>query len=148
MVLATITTAYTTISSFLFRQTSRPLPPGTSGNFTGNGQFGNYTGLPQFGNMNSYGGSVNNLTILAVIIAIVSVLWLGLSLRKAPLTLREVESVSTADNQGGVNQFGKQMRFSSPTILSTKSAQNWAWDEHEATVRTARTMTHLGAPAS
>ena len=82
VILATITTAYTTIRSFLLSQMSRSRPFVTSGNFTGTRQFGNFTGARQFGNMNPYGGFVNNFAILAVIIAIVGVLWLGLLLRK------------------------------------------------------------------
>ena len=82
VVLATITTVYTTIRSFLLSQTSRSRPLVTSGNFTGTRQFGNFTGARQFANINPYGGFVNNFAILAVIIAIVGVLWLGLLLRK------------------------------------------------------------------
>jgi hypothetical protein len=94
VILATITTAYTTISSFLFRQMPRSQPLVTPGNFTGTDQSANYAGAHQFGNMTPYGGFVNNLTILAVIVAIVGVLWLGLSLRKPPLELHESENLS------------------------------------------------------
>ena len=97
VVLATITTAYTTISSFLFRQTPRPQPPVTPGNLTGIDQFANYAGAHQFGNMTPYGGFVDNLAILAVMIAIVGVLWLGLSLRNRPLKLHESGNLSTRD---------------------------------------------------
>jgi hypothetical protein len=78
VVLATITTAYTTIRTSMVSQRLRAYP---SGNFTGTRQFGNFTGTRPFANMNPYGGFVNNLTILAVIIAIIGVLWLGLLLR-------------------------------------------------------------------
>jgi hypothetical protein len=97
VVLATITTAFTTISSFLFRQASRRPTSVTLGNFTGPGQFGNFTGAPHLGNMNPSGGFVNNFAILAVIIAVVGVLWLGLSLRKSHLKVREGENASARD---------------------------------------------------
>ena len=70
VVLATITTAYTAMRSFMV---SRRF----GSNFPGN-----FTRTNQFGNMNPYGGFVNDLAILAVIIAILGVLWLGFSLRK------------------------------------------------------------------
>jgi hypothetical protein len=95
VVLATITTAFTTISSFLFGQASRRPTSVTSGNFTGPGQFGNFTGAPQLGNMNPSGGFVHNFAILAVIIAVVGVLWLGLSLRKFSLESHEGENASS-----------------------------------------------------
>jgi hypothetical protein len=83
VVLATVTTAYTAIRSFMV---SRRLGSNLSGNFTGTRAFGNFTRTNQFGNMNPnmnpYGGFVNDFAILAVIIAIFGVLWLGLSLRK------------------------------------------------------------------
>jgi hypothetical protein len=78
VVLATITAAYTAIRTFMVGERLRAYP---SGNFTGTRQFGNFTGTRQLMNMNPYGGLVNNLTILAVIIAIIGVLWLGLLLR-------------------------------------------------------------------
>ena len=83
VVLATITTAYTTIRSLIAPRRFRP--EFNSGNFTrtATNQFGNFTGTRQFGYVNTYGGLVNGLTILAVIIAIVGVLWLGISLKKA-----------------------------------------------------------------
>ncbi|MCX6659140.1 MAG: hypothetical protein NTX81_01980 [Candidatus Bathyarchaeota archaeon] len=56
-------------------------PP--AGGFGGNRQFGNMTAI---GNMNRSDmnpfGLTNNLAILAIIIAIVGLMWLGLSLRK------------------------------------------------------------------
>jgi hypothetical protein len=79
VVLATITTAYATIrSSMVSRRFGSNLP----GNFTGTRGFGNFTRTSQFGNVNPYGGFVNDFAIVAVIIAILGVLWLGLSLRK------------------------------------------------------------------
>jgi hypothetical protein len=69
VVLATITTAYTTIRPLMFSQRFRTNPPG------------NFTGTRQFGNLNPYGGFANNFAILAVIIAIIGTIWLGLLLR-------------------------------------------------------------------
>jgi hypothetical protein len=97
VVLATITTAYTTINSLLFSQTTRSQPPTTPGNFTGTAQFGNFTGAPRLGNMNPSAGFVNSFAILAVIIAVVGVLWLGLSLRKSSLKSDDGENASTRD---------------------------------------------------
>ncbi|MGD0550447.1 MAG: hypothetical protein ABSA81_07895 [Candidatus Bathyarchaeia archaeon] len=77
VVLVTVTTAYTAIRSFMVSRR-----PYLSGNFTGTRGFGNFTRTNQFGNMTPYGGFVNDFAILAVIIAIFGVLWLGLSLRK------------------------------------------------------------------
>ncbi len=82
VLLATITTAYTTIRSMLFAQ-RRFRPNFNSGNFTATNQFGNFTGARPFGNVNPYGGVINGLTILAVIIAIIGVIWLGICLKKA-----------------------------------------------------------------
>jgi hypothetical protein len=95
VVLATIATAFTTIRSLLFNQTARSQRPTTLGNFTGPGQFGNFTGAPHLGNMNPSGGLVNSFVILAVIIAVVGVLWLGLSLRNSHLKSHERENAST-----------------------------------------------------
>jgi hypothetical protein len=78
VVLATITTAYTIMRSLMV---SRRFGPNFPGNFTGTREFGNFTRTSQFANMNPYGGFVNDLAILAIIIAIFGVLWLGLSLR-------------------------------------------------------------------
>jgi hypothetical protein len=69
VVLTTITTAYTAIRTLMVGQRLRAYPSG------------NFTGTRQFANVNPYGGLVNNLTILAVMIAIIGVLWLGLLLR-------------------------------------------------------------------
>lgn len=93
VVLVAITTAFTTISSFLFGQAFRRPTSVTPSNFTGPSQFGNFTGARQLGNMNPSGGLVNSLAILAVIIAVVGVLWLGLSLRKSHLESHESENV-------------------------------------------------------
>ncbi len=95
VVLATITTAFTTISSFLFGQVSRRPTSVTPGNFTGPGQFGNFTGASHLRNMNPSGGFVNSFAILAIIIAVVGVLWLGLSLRKSHLKSHHGENAST-----------------------------------------------------
>jgi hypothetical protein len=46
--------------------------------------------------MNPSGGFVNSFAILAVIIAVVGVLWLGLSLRKSHLKSHESENVNAA----------------------------------------------------
>jgi hypothetical protein len=73
VVIAAITTAYTAIRSFLFAQAIRSRPFNPPGNFTG---------PRQFGNINPYGGFINNLVIFAVVIAIIGVVWLGISLRK------------------------------------------------------------------
>jgi hypothetical protein len=78
VVLATVTTAYTVMRSFMV---SRRFGPNFPGNFTGTREFGNFTRTSQFANINPYGGFVNDLAILAVVIAIFGVLWLGLSLR-------------------------------------------------------------------
>lgn len=78
--LALVTTAYNAIRSYLFSQ-RRMHPFPDSGNFT-NHQFGNFTGPPrQFGYINPYGGFVGALSLIAVIVAIVGVLWLGMTLR-------------------------------------------------------------------
>jgi hypothetical protein len=53
------------------------------GNFTAR-QFGNFTGnfngAQRFGYVNPYGGFVNDLAIIAVIIALVGIVWLGIAL--------------------------------------------------------------------
>ena len=78
IILATITTVYTAVRSFIVIQR---LESYRSGNFTGTHQFGNFTRTSQFGNINPYGGFANNVTIVAIITAIIGVLWLGMSLR-------------------------------------------------------------------
>jgi hypothetical protein len=53
------------------------------GNFTVR-QFGNYTanfnGPQRFGYMNPYGGFVNDLAVIAAVIAFLGILWLGIAL--------------------------------------------------------------------
>jgi hypothetical protein len=93
IILATITTVYTAIRSFIVIQR---LEPYRSGNFTGTHQFGNFTRTSQFGNINPYGGFANNVTIVAIIIAIIGVLWLGMSLRSY-LRLTKGKNVSRKD---------------------------------------------------
>jgi hypothetical protein len=95
--LSAIATIYTAIGSFLFAQRPRFQPPMTPGNFTGADQFGNFAGAAQFGNMNPHLGLVNGLAILAVIIAVCGVLWLGWSLRELPLESHEGENASKRD---------------------------------------------------
>ena len=80
--LAAITTAYNAIRSFMFAQMIRSRPFIPPGNFTATRQFGNFTGPRQFGNINPYGGFINSLVIVAVVIAIIGIIWLGISLRK------------------------------------------------------------------
>jgi hypothetical protein len=65
--LVTITAAYGLIRSFLILQMFRPRA---------------VAGARQFGNMNPF-GLMNSLTIIAVIIAIIGLVWLGLELRKS-----------------------------------------------------------------
>lgn len=78
--LASVATVYNAIRSYLVSQMlrSRPFNPG---NFTQT-QFGTFTRTRQFGIVNPYGGIAGGLMILAVIIAIIGVVWLGISLRK------------------------------------------------------------------
>ena len=82
VVLAAVTTAYNAFRSYMFSQMLRSRPPFNPGNFTGN-QFGNFTRVRQFGNVNPYGGIVGNVMVVAVVIAIIGVVWLGLCLRKS-----------------------------------------------------------------
>jgi len=82
VVLAAITTAYATIRSYLFSQAFRSRPPFNTGNFTGS-QFGNFTRGGQFANANPYGGFANSFMILAVVIAVIGVVWLGIVLKKS-----------------------------------------------------------------
>ncbi|MGD0423600.1 MAG: hypothetical protein ABSA92_09105 [Candidatus Bathyarchaeia archaeon] len=81
VLLATITTAYTTVRSLLFAH-RRFRPNFNSGNFTATNQFGNFTGTRPFGYVNPYGGFINGITIVALIIAIIGIVWLGISLKK------------------------------------------------------------------
>ena len=86
VILGTITTAYSVIRSYLFSQMFRARAFTGPGNFTGT-QFGNFTRsfarTQQFANLNPYGGLIGDLAILGMIIAIVGVLWLGISLNKS-----------------------------------------------------------------
>ena len=93
IVLAAITTVYTATRSFIVTQR---LESYRSGNFTGTHQFGNFTRTSQFGNINPYGGFANNVTIVAIVIAIIGVLWLGMSLRSY-LRLTKGKNVSRKD---------------------------------------------------
>jgi hypothetical protein len=56
------------------------------GNFTGARQFGNFTGARQFVNVNPVGGLINDLALVAVMIAIFGLAWLGLVLMKSRKT--------------------------------------------------------------
>lgn len=80
VVLAAVATAYNAVRSYLFSQMlrSRPFNPG---NFT-QSQFGNFARTRQFVTINPYGGLTNSVMILAVAIAVIGVVWLGLTLRK------------------------------------------------------------------
>ena len=93
VVLATITTAYTAARSFMFSQALRSRPFINPGNFTGARQFGNFTGgnfpARQFVTVNPLGGLVTDLTIIAVIIAILGLAWLGFALMKPSKTATE-----------------------------------------------------------
>jgi hypothetical protein len=82
VVLAAVTTAYNAVRSYMFSQTLRSRPSFNPGNFTGN-QFGNFTRVRQFGNVNPYGGIVGSVMLVAVVIAIIGIVWLGLCLRKS-----------------------------------------------------------------
>jgi len=82
VVLAAVTTAYNAVRSYMFSQMFRSRPPFNPGNFTGN-QFGNFTRVREFGNVNPYGGIVGSVMLVAVVIAIIGVVWLGLCLRKS-----------------------------------------------------------------
>lgn len=80
---------YSAVRSLMFAQGFRSHTFMNGGNFT-TGQFGNFTAR-QFGNFtgfngpprfayNPYGGFINDLAIVAAIIAIVGILWLGIAL--------------------------------------------------------------------
>jgi hypothetical protein len=79
--LATITTAYTAIRSYMFSQAFRSRPTFSTGNFT-RSQFVNFARGNQFGMVNPYGGFANIFMILGVAIAVIGVVWLGIALRK------------------------------------------------------------------
>ncbi|MGA2789148.1 MAG: hypothetical protein ABSF00_00070 [Candidatus Bathyarchaeia archaeon] len=78
VVLAAITTAYNAFRSYMFSQMRRA--SFNPGNVTGSQ---NFTRFRQFGNVNPYGGIVGGVMIVAVVIAIIGVVWLGLCLRKS-----------------------------------------------------------------
>jgi len=96
VVIATIATAYTAVRSFMVSQAFRVSRPFVnSGNFTvppqfGNStvtrQFGSFTGARQFVSVNPLGGFINDLALVAVIIAIFGLAWLGLALMKSGKT--------------------------------------------------------------
>ena len=96
VVIATIATAYTVVRSFMVSQAFRVSRPFVNpGNFTariqfGNStvtrQFGNFNGARQFVNVNPFGGFINDLALVAVIIAIFGLAWLGLALMKSGKT--------------------------------------------------------------
>lgn len=90
VVLAGISMIYTAVRSLIFAQHFRShsfmngnFTAGQYGNFTLR-QFGNFTGsfngAPRFAYATPYGGFVNDLAIVAAIIAIVGILWLGIAL--------------------------------------------------------------------
>ena len=70
------------LRSYMFSQMRRA--SFTAGNFTG--QFGNFTRPGGFVIVNPYGGIIGGVMIVAVVIAIIGVIWLGLCLRKSKPT--------------------------------------------------------------
>jgi hypothetical protein len=82
--IAAVATVYNVVRSYLFAQMlrSRPFNPGNfnPGNFTRT-QVGNFVRVRPFGYVNPYGGLVGGLMIVAVAIAVIGVVWLGISLR-------------------------------------------------------------------
>jgi hypothetical protein len=85
--IATTTTAYTAVRSFMVSQAFRVSRPFVNpGNFTGARQFGNFTGAPQFVNVNPLGGFINDVALVAAIIAVFGLAWLGLALMKSGKT--------------------------------------------------------------
>lgn len=76
----TVSAIYGAIRAFLVRQMFRPTG-NFNGNFTRNFN-GTFTGSRQFAGGNPF-GLANVLTIIAVIIALVGIVWLGLALRKS-----------------------------------------------------------------
>jgi hypothetical protein len=83
VVLAGISMIYTAVRSLVLAQEFRSHSFMNAGNYTAR-QFGNFTrnftGTPRLGYVNPYGGFVNDLAIIAAIIAIVGILWLGIAL--------------------------------------------------------------------
>jgi hypothetical protein len=81
VVLMAISAIYRAIRALFVREMFRP-----NGNFNGNftrNFNGTFTGSRQFAPGNQF-GLTNALTIIAVIIALVGLVWLGLVLRKSP----------------------------------------------------------------
>jgi len=90
VVLAGVSMVYSAVRSLMFSRGFRSHGFMSGGNFTGS-QFGNFTAR-QFGNFtgtfngpprfayNPYGGLSNYVTIIAAIIAIVGIVWLGIAL--------------------------------------------------------------------
>jgi len=77
VVLMTITTIYSSVRALMFRAMFRP--GGFNG--TGGGPGAGFSGARQFGGGFGF-GLTNYVTIFALIITIVGVVWLGLALRK------------------------------------------------------------------
>jgi hypothetical protein len=91
VVLAGISMVYTAVRSLIFAQRFGSHHFMNQGNYSG-GQFGNFTlrqfsnftgnfnGPPRFAYANPYGGLVNDLAIIAAVIALVGIVWLGIAL--------------------------------------------------------------------
>ena len=91
VVLGGMAMIYTAVRSLMFAQGLRSHRFMNGGNFNA-GQFanftarqfgnftGNYNGGQRLGYANAYGGFVNYLAIIAAVIAIVGILWLGIAL--------------------------------------------------------------------
>ena len=93
VVLAGVAVAYNTIRSMFLARAMRVRVFMNSGNFTaghfGNftaGQFGNFTanfnGPRRFAYMNPYSGFANNLLIIGAIVAVIGIVWLGITLNR------------------------------------------------------------------
>lgn len=85
VVLMAVSAIYGVVRGFLVRQMFRP-NDNFNGNFNGNftRNFNStFVGNRQFAGGNPF-GLTNALTIIALIIAIVGIVWLGLALRKFP----------------------------------------------------------------
>ena len=82
VVLAAISMIHTAVRSLLMAQEFRSHSFMNVGNYTAHfGNFtGNFTGPPRLGYVNPYGGFVNDVAIIAGVIAIVGILWLGIVL--------------------------------------------------------------------
>lgn len=91
VVLAGVSMLYAAVRSLMFVRGFRSHGFMNGGNFTAS-QFGNFTarqfgnftgnfnGPPRFAYVNPYGGFVNYVVVIAAIIAIVGVAWLGIAL--------------------------------------------------------------------